>query len=116
LRFPGGTYMLWYPQLTRLEAHDLPPRLKRLPASRWLHVTLRVRTPAADGFGMHGSGLFVVNPPWTLQADAAGGDALSGQTFWGSMRAPGSRSTARRRKGMRAANSGLWRVISHLSV
>lgn len=67
-RFPGGTYMLWYPQLTRLEAHDLPPRLKRLPASSWLHVTLRVRTPAADGFGMHGSGLFVVNPPWTLQA------------------------------------------------
>ena len=67
-RFPGGTYMLWYPQLTRLEAHDLPPRLKRLPAQRWLHVALRVRTPAADGFGMHGSGLFVVNPPWTLRA------------------------------------------------
>jgi 23S rRNA (adenine2030-N6)-methyltransferase len=67
-RFPGGTYMLWYPQLTRLDAHDLPLRLKRLPASHWLHVTLRVRTPAADGFGMHGSGLFVINPPWTLQA------------------------------------------------
>jgi 23S rRNA (adenine2030-N6)-methyltransferase len=67
-RFPGGTYQLWYPQLTRLEAHDLPGRLKRLPASSWLHVTLRVRTPAADGFGMHGSGVFVVNPPWTLQA------------------------------------------------
>ncbi|WP_313953814.1 23S rRNA (adenine(2030)-N(6))-methyltransferase RlmJ [Accumulibacter sp.] len=66
-RFPGGTYLLWYPQLTRLEAHDLPLRLKRLPASNWLHVTLRVRTPAADGFGMHGSGLFVINPPWTLQ-------------------------------------------------
>jgi 23S rRNA (adenine2030-N6)-methyltransferase len=56
------------PQLTRLEAHDLPGRLKRLPASNWLHVTLRVRTPAADGFGMHGSGVFVINPPWTLQA------------------------------------------------
>lgn len=66
-RFPGGTYLLWYPQLTRLEAHDLPLRLKRLPASNWLQVTLRVRTPAADGFGMHGSGLFVINPPWTLQ-------------------------------------------------
>ncbi|HRF74898.1 MAG TPA: 23S rRNA (adenine(2030)-N(6))-methyltransferase RlmJ, partial [Accumulibacter sp.] len=35
--------------------------------SNWLHVALRVRTPAADGFGMHGSGLFVINPPWTLQ-------------------------------------------------
>ncbi|HMW55367.1 MAG: 23S rRNA (adenine(2030)-N(6))-methyltransferase RlmJ [Candidatus Accumulibacter sp.] len=67
-RFPGGTYLLWYPQLTRLEAHHLPPRLKHLPASRWLQVTLRVRTPASDGFGMHGSGLFVINPPWTLEA------------------------------------------------
>ncbi len=67
-RFPGGTYLLWYPQLTRLEAHHLPPRLKHLPANRWLQVTLRVRTPASDGFGMHGSGLFVINPPWTLEA------------------------------------------------
>ena len=31
-RFPDGTYALWYPQLTRLDAHELPPRLKRLPA------------------------------------------------------------------------------------
>lgn len=67
-RFPGGIYLLWYPQLTRLEAHDLPQRLKRLPVSRSLQVTLRVRTPASDGFGMHGSGLLVINPPWTLQA------------------------------------------------
>ena len=64
-RFSGGTYALWYPQLTRLEAHELPQRLKRLPA-KWLHVALRVREPAKDGFGMHGSGMFVINPPWTL--------------------------------------------------
>jgi 23S rRNA (adenine2030-N6)-methyltransferase len=67
-RFPGGSYLLWYPLLSKLEAHELPSRLKRLSAARWLHVSLRVRTPAADGFGMHGSGLFVINPPWTLQA------------------------------------------------
>lgn len=65
-RFAGGTYAVWYPQLTRLEAHDLPQRLKRLPAKGWLNVALRVREPAADGFGMHGSGMFVANPPWTL--------------------------------------------------
>lgn len=62
-RFPTGTYMLWYPQLTKLEAHDLPQRLQRLSASNWLQVTLRVRTPASDGFGMHGSGLYILNPP-----------------------------------------------------
>jgi 23S rRNA (adenine2030-N6)-methyltransferase len=65
-RFPGGTYALWYPQLTRLDAHELPQRLKRLPAKSWLHVALRVNEPAKDGFGMHGSGMFILNPPFTL--------------------------------------------------
>ena len=40
--------------------------MKKLPAPDWLHVTLRVRQPAEDGFGLHGSGLFIINPPWTL--------------------------------------------------
>ncbi len=70
-RFPGGTYALWYPQLTRLDAHELPQRLKRLPAKSWLHVALRVNEPSKDGFGMHGSGMFVLNPPWTLYATLA---------------------------------------------
>lgn len=71
-RFAGGTYALWYPQLTRLESHELPQRLKRLPAKSWLHVALRVAEPAKDGFGMHGSGIFVANPPWTLHDTLAG--------------------------------------------
>lgn len=65
-RFPGGTYAVWYPQLTRLDAHELLPRLKRLPVKSWVNAALRVREPAKDGFGMHGSGMFVLNPPWTL--------------------------------------------------
>lgn len=71
-RFPGGTYAVWYPQLTRLDARELPQRLKRLPAKSWLNVALRVREPAKDGFGMHGSGMFVLNPPWTLHDAVAG--------------------------------------------
>ena len=67
-RFAGGTYAVWYPQLTRRESIDLPQRLKRLPAKGWVHVALRVREPSKDGFGMHGSGMFVLNPPWTLHA------------------------------------------------
>ena len=70
-RFPGGIYAVWYPQLTRLEAIELPRRLKR-SSERWLHVALRVREPSGDGFGMAGSGLVVFNPPWTLH------DALAG--------------------------------------
>lgn len=71
-RFPGGSYALWYPQLTRLDAHELPSRLKRLQAKSWLHVALRVKEPAKDGFGMHGSGMFVLNPPWTLHDTLVG--------------------------------------------
>ena len=67
-RFPGGVYMLWYPQLTKLEAHALPRRLQQLPGVKWLNVTLRIGTPPASGLGMYGSGVFIVNPPWTLEA------------------------------------------------
>lgn len=70
-RFATGVYVLWYPMLQRMESRDLPDRLKRLPAKRWLHLALRVRAPAADGMGMHGSGLFVINPPW-VTADRMG--------------------------------------------
>jgi 23S rRNA (adenine2030-N6)-methyltransferase len=42
--------------------------LERLPV-QWLNASLTVCKPAADGLGMHGSGMFIVNPPWTLQAE-----------------------------------------------
>ena len=65
-RFATGTYMLWYPQLVRADSQRLPIKLKTLPAKSWLHVALSVCAPAEDGFGMRGSGLFILNPPWTL--------------------------------------------------
>jgi 23S rRNA (adenine2030-N6)-methyltransferase len=66
-RFPTGTYALWYPMLSKPEAVKLPNRLKALGADNWLHATLQVRAPSRDGFGMHGSGMFIINPPWTLE-------------------------------------------------
>ncbi len=65
-RFATGIYMLWYPQLVRTDSQRLPAALKTLPAKSWLHVSLSVCAPAEDGFGMRGSGLFILNPPWTL--------------------------------------------------
>jgi 23S rRNA (adenine2030-N6)-methyltransferase len=67
-RFATGTYVLWYPLLARREAVELPERLLKLGAGNWLHVTLSTQPPASDGLGMTGSGLFVINPPWTLPA------------------------------------------------
>ncbi len=65
-RFPTGTYAIWYPLLRRDEARRLPERLAGLEADSWLDVRLVVQRPARDGFGMFGSGLYLVNPPWVL--------------------------------------------------
>jgi 23S rRNA (adenine2030-N6)-methyltransferase len=66
-RFAAGVYAVWYPQLQRIEARGLPEQLRQLPAKSWLHVALGVQAPGEDGFGMHGSGMFVINPPWVLR-------------------------------------------------
>jgi 23S rRNA (adenine2030-N6)-methyltransferase len=67
-RFPGGTFLVWYPLLQKAEARQLPERLRAARPPAWLQVSLTVQTPSPDGFGMHGSGLFIANPPWTLPA------------------------------------------------
>jgi 23S rRNA (adenine2030-N6)-methyltransferase len=66
-RFATGTYAVWYPVLQRMESRQLPDKLKRLTANGWLNVTLSISTPSPDGFGLHSSGMFVINPPWTLE-------------------------------------------------
>lgn len=65
-RFATGVYAVWYPVLQRMESRELPQRLKRLPAAEWLHVTLSIGGATPDGFGLRGSGMFILNPPWTL--------------------------------------------------
>ncbi|MBV8466570.1 MAG: 23S rRNA (adenine(2030)-N(6))-methyltransferase RlmJ [Burkholderiales bacterium] len=65
-RFANGVYAIWYPMLQRVESRQLVEQLKRLPMAGWLHVALTVHRPRSDGFGMHGSGLFIINPPWKL--------------------------------------------------
>ncbi|MBP9714423.1 MAG: 23S rRNA (adenine(2030)-N(6))-methyltransferase RlmJ [Sterolibacterium sp.] len=67
-RFATGTYALWYPQLARPESRQLVDKLKALPLRHWLHVSLTVGTPPDRDAGMTGSGLFIINPPWTLAA------------------------------------------------
>ena len=45
----------------------MPAKLKNLGARNWLHATLEVKAPGNEGFGMNGSGMFIINPPWTLE-------------------------------------------------
>jgi 23S rRNA (adenine2030-N6)-methyltransferase len=81
-RFSTGTYAVWYPIIPRMEAHDLPKRLKTLSLQSqkpWLHATLTIKSgqqaSAGDALGSDGkpkrpglaaSGMFVINPPYTL--------------------------------------------------
>jgi 23S rRNA (adenine2030-N6)-methyltransferase len=67
-RFPTGTYAVWYPQVQRRDAHELPERLQRMAPGDWLHASLKVKAPGEEGLGIHGSGMFVFNPPWKLEA------------------------------------------------
>lgn len=67
-RFATGCYMVWYPLIPRPEPAALARSLKALPAKSWLHAVLRVSAAPADGPGLYGSGVFVINPPHTLPA------------------------------------------------
>jgi 23S rRNA (adenine2030-N6)-methyltransferase len=67
-RFATGCFIVWYPLAQRLECRQLARSLEHLAGVDWLHASLTVHKPRADGYGLHGSGVFVVNPPWTLKA------------------------------------------------
>ena len=67
-RFATGTYLIWYPLLQRPEPSAMMDDLMHLNIPSWLHVTLSIQAPSDAGFGMFGSGLFIINPPWTLPA------------------------------------------------
>lgn len=70
-RFATGIYMVWYPQLQKREARDFPTALAAMASAanvEWLDASLTVHASSPDGFGMHGSGVFVLNPPYTLPA------------------------------------------------
>ena len=64
-RFATGTYLVWYPLLQRPEPADMVRELMKLNTD-FLQVEMTVQAPSLDGYGMHGSGIFVVNPPYTL--------------------------------------------------
>lgn len=65
-RFAEAVVVIWYPQVTRLEAAQLPKRLQNLAPKGWLHARLTVQPLDAQGYGLAGSGVVVINPPWTL--------------------------------------------------
>lgn len=81
-RFATGTYAVWYPIIPRPEAHDLPRRLKTMATKAgkpWLNASLTVKsskiltspTGEVRRPGLPASGMFLINPPFTLKAQLA---------------------------------------------
>jgi 23S rRNA (adenine2030-N6)-methyltransferase len=67
-KWPSGQYLLWYPIKGRTEPDALAKRLRRLGIPKILRAELIVSS-LSDPTRLNGSGLIVVNPPWTLEAE-----------------------------------------------
>lgn len=67
-KWATGIYALWYPIKGRGEPDALAKRLRRLGLPKILRAELTV-SPVSDPSRLNGSGLILVNPPWTLQAE-----------------------------------------------
>lgn len=64
-RFQTGVYLLWYPILNKKESAQLPKRLLKLSQQNYLNIQFKTKEKN-DGFGLFGSGVFIINPPFQL--------------------------------------------------
>ncbi|HVV94502.1 MAG TPA: 23S rRNA (adenine(2030)-N(6))-methyltransferase RlmJ [Hyphomicrobiales bacterium] len=71
-KWPTGTYLLWYPVKDPLAADALRKAAGRAGIPRILAAELLIRRPA-DPSRLNGSGVLIVNPPWTLANRLAAG-------------------------------------------
>ncbi|WP_193175533.1 23S rRNA (adenine(2030)-N(6))-methyltransferase RlmJ [Oricola nitratireducens] len=65
-RFASGTFLLWYPVKHRKGISEFREELRAAKIPRILDTTLEVRSSGAD-IRFDGSGMIVVNPPYTLE-------------------------------------------------
>jgi 23S rRNA (adenine2030-N6)-methyltransferase len=64
-KFASGTYILWYPVVKRELVNKMVEDFSRSDVKNLLQVEYCQR-PDSDEYGMTGTGLFIVNPPWQL--------------------------------------------------
>lgn len=67
-KWPTGSYALWYPIKGRSEPDAFAKRLRRLGIPKMLRAELIV-SRLSDPARLNGSGLILVNPPWTLEGE-----------------------------------------------
>ena len=66
-KFATGTSIIWYPVVDRRRIIDMQRRLQQTGIKKVQRFEICV-TADSEEHGMTGSGLFIINPPWTLMA------------------------------------------------
>jgi 23S rRNA (adenine2030-N6)-methyltransferase len=87
-KWPGGTILLWYPIKDRREIARFSKSLTAFRLAKPLQIELSRN--AETGTRLRGSGLMVINAPWTLQGEAQILLPALADAFW-----PGERSEIR---------------------
>ncbi|PCI60804.1 MAG: 23S rRNA (adenine(2030)-N(6))-methyltransferase RlmJ [Gammaproteobacteria bacterium] len=64
-KFATGTYILWYPVVKRALVNNMEQGFINSAVKNVLQVELCLSADT-DEYGMTGTGLFIVNPPWQL--------------------------------------------------
>ena len=67
-RFSTGVFLVWYPVTTEDFVEKFISQIQALNLPNMLRVELRVKAAFERG-GLSGSGLIIINPPWTLEND-----------------------------------------------
>jgi 23S rRNA (adenine2030-N6)-methyltransferase len=67
-KWPTGLYLMWYPIKERAAPDALARRLRKLGVLKVLRCEITLGPPRGD-IGLVGSGLVVVNPPYTLEQE-----------------------------------------------
>jgi 23S rRNA (adenine2030-N6)-methyltransferase len=68
-RFAGGTHMMWYPVKNRKACDEFRTELYKTRIPAILDVSLEVRRPKGLKETFDGTGLAIVNPPYTLEQE-----------------------------------------------
>ncbi len=66
-KWPTGIYQLWYPIKDRRDPDTLARRLAESGTAKVLRAEIQVAP--VDPERLNGSGLVIVNPPWTLERE-----------------------------------------------
>jgi 23S rRNA (adenine2030-N6)-methyltransferase len=64
-KFSTGTYALWYPVVNRDSIDRLEKAFKRSGIAKIQLFEFNI-SPDTEEYGMTGSGMIVINPPWKL--------------------------------------------------